>query len=80
MNGEPSYSTKEAPTASADTNQFHIIQPVYRDDVNTLQSLTQKRFNLHINIEYLNNRPQVSTYDLYADKPCRMLVEQEKNL
>ena len=52
MNGEPSYSTKEAPTASADTNQFHIIQPVYRDDVNTLQSLTQKTFNLHIKIEH----------------------------
>ena len=53
MNGEPSYSTKEAPTASADTNQFHIIQPVYRDDVNTfIQSLTQKSFNLHIKIDY----------------------------
>jgi len=51
MNGEPSYSTKEAPTASADTNQFHIIQPVYRDDVNALQSLTQKSCNLHIKIE-----------------------------
>ena len=27
-NGDPSYSTTEAPTARADTNQFHIIQPV----------------------------------------------------
>ena len=44
MNGEPSYSTKEAPTARAETNQFHIIQPVYRD-VKTLQSLTQKSVN-----------------------------------
>lgn len=28
ISGEPSYKTTEAPTASADTNQFHIIQPV----------------------------------------------------
>ena len=27
-NGEPSYRTTVAPTASADTSQFHIIQPV----------------------------------------------------
>ncbi|MNP64270.1 hypothetical protein D3C76_1597530 [compost metagenome] len=26
-NGEPSYSTTELPVASADTSQFHIIQP-----------------------------------------------------
>ena len=29
MKGEPSYNTRVAPTARADTNQFHIIQPVY---------------------------------------------------
>lgn len=28
ISGEPSYKTTEAPTASADTSQFHIIQPV----------------------------------------------------
>jgi hypothetical protein len=27
-NGEPSYSTTVAPEASAETSQFHIIQPV----------------------------------------------------
>lgn len=29
ISGEPSYKTTEAPTAKADTSQFHIIQPVY---------------------------------------------------
>lgn len=29
ISGEPSYKTTEAPTASADTSQFHIIQPVW---------------------------------------------------
>lgn len=28
ISGEPSYKTTEAPTARADTSQFHIIQPV----------------------------------------------------
>lgn len=28
ISGDPSYKTTEAPTASADTSQFHIIQPV----------------------------------------------------
>ncbi len=28
IKGEPSYSTIVAPTASADTSQFHIIHPV----------------------------------------------------
>lgn len=30
ISGEPSYKTTEAPTARADTSQFHIIQPVYK--------------------------------------------------
>lgn len=30
IRGEPSYNTTEVPTASADTSQFHIIQPVCR--------------------------------------------------
>lgn len=29
-NGEPSYNTTELPAAKADTNQFHIIQPVWK--------------------------------------------------
>lgn len=28
ISGDPSYRTTEAPTANADTSQFHIIQPV----------------------------------------------------
>ena len=31
IKGDPSYNTTEAPTARADTSQFHIIQPVYWD-------------------------------------------------
>lgn len=32
IKGEPSYKTTEAPTARADTSQFHIIQPVYEQN------------------------------------------------
>ena len=39
-NGDPSYSTIADPTASADTNQFHIIQPVWNSEEATLLSET----------------------------------------
>lgn len=49
ISGDPSYKTTEAPTASADTSQFHIIQPVCgqkkqkqrRAGYNTFLSTTQ---------------------------------------
>ena len=52
MNGEPSYSTADAPTARAETNQFHIIQPVYRE-VKTILSFTQKSVHLNVKTHYM---------------------------
>lgn len=40
ISGDPSYKTTEAPTASEDTSQFHIIQPVCGETQRGEQAIT----------------------------------------
>ena len=44
INGEPSYNTTAAPTARADTNQFHIIHPVCRFIIKGLRIVYTSNF------------------------------------
>ena len=70
--GEPSYKTRAAPVARADTIQFHIIQPTWNRRSTVPTERRASRPHLHRSAPHVPRKPPEAEPTVAANRPSQM--------